>query len=118
MGFTEFTLSDGSNEVMIDVDVETGKIIDLYTYHDHDLTYYSEKKDDYFRMGKEWETTQNPLFVHCPKSEIKKSIKRLVECDLIVGSHYHDDGQEDLTAMHTFHKMTNFYNLPPYAFGS
>ena len=102
--FQEFTASNDSDEVMFDVD-ETGKIIDLYTYRDHGLEYYSEPRDDFFPLATDWKPQQNELFVHCPPRRVAFCAKKLLSVDngfVFCG----DDDTEPLF------KMAVKYNLP------
>lgn len=113
MSFHEFTISDCWNEVMLDVNTKTGKIIDLYTYSDHKLEYYSERLDNLVQLGKGWKSAGNPLFVHCPTNRITDVIKKLASNDdFLVCCGDDDEGEVEI-----FSKMIRHYELKSYAFG-
>lgn len=102
MGFQEFILSNGHTEIQVDIDVDTGKVIDLYS--SDEVEYYSEKKEDFLKLS--WEKGRNPLFSHCPKNQIKRDIKRILgEYTEFV---FCFDTQEELEVLW---KFENFYEL-------
>lgn len=107
MGFHEFTASDGGNEVMIDVCTETGKVIDIYTYHDAQIIKYNERTWEETNRVKSWKMGQNALFVHCPPTQRKNILQAMLSEDFLVCSS--DDHEKDFAL---FHKMLAYYNLP------
>jgi hypothetical protein len=113
MGFQEFTATDGGDEVMLDVDTETGKVIDLYTYKDRYLRYYNERTGEEVELSKNWQPNLNPLFVHCPKNRIKFSLEKILGEDFYVLA---DSEDIDETAENSaiLHKMIKFHKLPEY----
>lgn len=77
-GFLEITVDIEGEDVMLDIDIKTGKVIDLYTFRDAVLEYYSERLDDFKNLvTTSWKPTGNELFRHCPKSSIKRVLKTL-----------------------------------------
>jgi len=64
MSFIEFTLTDPTDycEVMVDINTETGKIVDLYCYADHVPEICNEETDHIYKINVK--QGRNPLFVH------------------------------------------------------
>jgi len=111
MVFQEYTASDGSNEVMIDVDVKSGKIVDVYTYADCRIEHYSDKLEDFVDLTKSWKTQSNRLFVHCPPNQRKFAVLTMLTNDFSICSGT-DDLDEIERDMDIIHKMVTYYKLP------
>lgn len=87
--FTEYTYTDGENEIMVHHRISDFKIIAVYMYADQIDSIYGNNVNSYDgQKGKltpfKWTKGKNPLFIHLPKKSIRRFVAEFIESGELV----------------------------------